>query len=86
MADAHDAHIHNYCPYTPFMYAFVILILQWVMFPIIFCFECMLICAVSACCAGCTVSACCAGATAVSAAYSAAATSDPSATVTTSSA
>ena len=77
MADTLDAHIDTYCPYTPFMFAFVILILQWVLYPAIFCCECMLIC---------TVSACCAGATAVSAAYSAAATSDPSATVRTSSA
>ena len=66
----------NYCAYTPFMFAFVILIFQWVLFPLLICCECMVICAV--CCVGV--------AAAGSATYSATATSDPSTRVSTSAA
>jgi hypothetical protein len=38
----------SYCPYTPFMFAFVILILEWVLKPFLACCECCLAC--SSCC------------------------------------
>ena len=34
----------SYCPYTPFMLAFVLLILEWVLKPFILCCECFLAC------------------------------------------
>ena len=33
-----------YCPYTPFMFAFVLLILEWVLAPAVFFCECLLTC------------------------------------------
>ena len=35
---------HEYCPYTPFMMAFVLLILEWVLKPFLLCCECLLAC------------------------------------------
>ena len=37
----------NYCGYTPFLFAFVMLILHWLVLPFIICCACMM------CCAGC---------------------------------
>ena len=34
----------HYCAYTPFMFAFVILILQWIFLPFILCCSIMLCC------------------------------------------
>lgn len=34
----------HYCEYTPFKFAFVLLILKWVLAPIILCLECFLCC------------------------------------------
>ena len=68
----------HYCPYTPYMFAFVLLILNWIFIPIVLCCSCMvmwtLMCAL-----------CCGASAGASAVYSATATSDPSARVTTSS-
>ena len=35
----------EYCGYTPFLFAFVMLILYWIAFPIILCCCCMVACA-----------------------------------------
>ena len=40
----------DYCPYTPFMFAFVLLILEWILRPLIFCCECVCLCL--SCCGG----------------------------------
>ena len=57
---------HLYCPYTPFMMAFVLLILEWVLKPFILCCECLLVCL--SCCTAAPVTS--------TAEYTAAATSD----------
>lgn len=36
---------NHYCPYTPYMFAFVLLIINWILIPIIFCCSCMAVCA-----------------------------------------
>ena len=39
-----------YCPYTPFMLAFVLLIVEWVLKPFLLCCECLMACL--SCCTG----------------------------------
>ena len=39
-----DKEDSSYCPYIPFMFAFVILLLEWVLRPILVCCECCLLC------------------------------------------
>lgn len=41
----------NYCPYTPMMFAFVLLILKWVLFPAVIVCFCLCLC-----CGGCVAS------------------------------
>ena len=62
-----------YCAYTPFMFAYVLLIINWIVVPFALCCTCMII----------SSAICCAATAASTAAYSAAATSDPSVTVST---
>jgi len=68
-----------YCAYTPYKFAFVLLILQWIFIPIMICCSCLLLsgACVAACCAVC----CCGDASSSSqgTTYAATATSDPSA-------
>lgn len=65
-----------YCAYTPYKFAFVLLILQWIALPIMICCFCMIMSGalVAACCA-----CCCGDASSSSTTYTATATSDPSA-------
>ena len=63
-----------YCAYTPFMFAYVLLIINWIVLPIALCCTCMIMSSV-------LCALCCIGSAESSAAYSAAATSDPSVTV-----
>lgn len=39
-----DKESHNYCAYTPYMFAFVLLIIQWCILPFIFCCTCCFCC------------------------------------------
>ena len=39
-----DKESHYYCAYTPYMLAFVLLIIQWCILPFIFCCTCCFCC------------------------------------------
>jgi len=64
-----------YCAYTPYKFAFVLLILQWIALPLMICCFCMIMsgACVAACCASCF-----GGASGSSTTYTATATSDQS--------
>ena len=63
-----------YCAYTPYMFAYVVLVLQWIFLPILLCCSCMIVWTMF--CALCCAAASGSGTTT----YSATATSDPSVT------
>jgi len=47
----------NYCAYEPMMYAFVILIIKWVLIPVLMVLICFCGCLCGCCCAACAVCA-----------------------------
>merc|ERR1712110_248908 len=62
---------NHYCAYTPYMFAYVILIMQWIVLPILLCCSCTIVWTIVC------GAMCCGSSAGSSTVYSAAATKEP---------